>query len=168
MDLMVGKRIEKWNRRAQLRSEDREHDGKPDDVLSNALHLPIFSRRLRLALAGASIATSDIQYLPVRILDSQGRMLEGFEVANIVSRVRALNRKNAKGLQLDRNRIDPETGKPLVKNFWTAALRSDAITGHDMIRLLEFWPPIFVSSRFRKLFRSNGFTGATFDPVLVT
>ena len=65
------------------------------------------------------------------------------------------------------DRIDPLTQLPKVAGIWTAALKARCIEGHDIIRLLEYFPPIFVSERFVDVFRQGNCTGATFSEVPV-
>jgi hypothetical protein len=61
--------------------------------------------------------------------------------------------------------IDPLTGQAKVLNVWTPALRAEALGGHDIIRLLEFFPYVLVSERFVRVFTESGFTGASYNPV---
>jgi hypothetical protein len=70
-------------------------------------------------------------------------------------------------LKQDESETDPLTGKPKVRSIWTEALREEPLTGHDVIRLLEFPPTVFVSERFAKVFEEGGFTGAVLRPVPV-
>ena len=166
VDLKYGNRIDDWNPASLLKSESAEFDGAPDDVLANSLRWPVFSNRLRRALAASSIGVGDIQYLPIRVARSTGEELDGFEVANVVARLPALDRERTRKLHEDEDEMDPLTGRPAVMGFWKAALRAEVLEEHDVIRLLEFFPPIFVSQRFVDIFQSFEFTGVTFSPVI--
>lgn len=90
-DLETGKHIPDWNPNAFLRSASPKHDGDPEDVLADALGVPVFSARLREALHGAGIAPNDLQYLPVRVFKSTGEEVKGFAFANVISRVAAVD-----------------------------------------------------------------------------
>ena len=158
----IGKTIDDWNVETHLWSDEPEWDGMPDDMLANALGWPIFSQRLRSVLAHGEIGTRDIQYLPIQVTRSTGEELPGFAVANIITRLPALDRDHSFMLSVDHDEIDPLTGMPNVSGIGKAALKSDLLHGHDVIRLLEFFPSVFVSERFVKIFNKNKFTGTTF------
>jgi len=160
-DLSAGRVLENWNPQAALRSTKRKYDGLPDDFLSNAMMAPVFSARLRAALAQGAVGAGDIQYLPVRVFRSTGEELPGFAVANIITRIPALDREHSTMLHLDEE-IDPLTGMPNVAGVGIAALRKDLLVGHDLFRLTEFHLAAFVSQRFVDACQSIGFTGATF------
>lgn len=166
-DLAIGKPIKSWNSDSYLQSECPEKDGDAEDVLCEHLGVPTFSARLREALANAKVATQDIQYLPVHVFQSTGEEVEGFAFANVVTRVEALDHEHCEMLDLDESTIDPLTGKPKVTGVWTAALKQNALVGHDVIRLVEFWSPVFVSERFVEVFSKGNFTGVTFHRVPV-
>ncbi len=166
LELYAGRRIEAWEPASRLRSCKPEHDGDPDDVLANAFGIPVFSPQLRSALAAAAVAEDDIQYLPVRVARSTGEEVDGFAISNVVSRLQALDaRRCAWGLELSYNETDPLTGKPKVRGIRRAALKAALLGGHGVIRLLEFFPPLYVSESFVTAFDNGGFTGATFVPV---
>jgi hypothetical protein len=165
-DLKIGRRIQNWNRDSYLKSSDMKHDGAPDDYLPG-LGLPILSPRFRAALEGNRVGVHDIQYLPIRVFQSTGEEVPGFSVVNVITRVPALNREHSEMLDEDESEIDPLTNAPVVRSIWRAALNEAPLRGHDVIRLTEFWAPVFVSERFAEVFRSGGFTGATLMPVTV-
>ena len=58
--------------------------------------------------------------------------------------------------------LPTEVNKPLTK--FSEHLKGP-LKGHDVVRLLEFFPPVFVTERFAEVFRNGGFTGATLTPV---
>ena len=165
--LKIGRRIEDWNPQSFLKSENEEHDGTPDDYLADPLGVPIFSPKLRHAMERNDVGTHDIQYLPIRVFQSTDEEVHGYSVANVITRVPALNREHSEMLDEDPDEIDPLTNAPIVRSIWRAALNEGSLTGHDVIRLTEFWAPVFVSERFAKVFRSGGFTGARLMPVSV-
>lgn len=170
-DLEIGKRIRGWNRNAWLRSKRRKDDGVPDDILLEHLGIPTFSRRLRNALKKAGVGTKDIQYLPVHVFKSTGEEIEGYAFANVITRILALDydRTDWGPLPPDEEEgIDPNTGKPEVQAIWRAAFKRSKLRGHDVIRLVEFFPPVFVSERFAEVYRLGSFTGATLKPVIMT
>jgi len=166
-DLCIGQRMENWNPQSLLKSADEEHDGTPDDYLAHALGVPILSARFRAALEERGVGINDIQYLPIRVFQSTDEEVHGYAVANVITRVPALNRDHSDMLDEDENEIDPLTGKPVVRSIWRAALNEGPLRGHDIVRLTEFWPPVYVSERFAEVFRTGGFTGAMLQPVTV-
>ncbi len=130
-----------------------------------------FPEACRDALAKAGVGRNDVQYLPVHILKSTGEELEGYSFANVIARVSALDydRTDWGPLPPDPDEgIDPETGKLKVQGIWRAALIEAKLRGHDLIRLVEFFPPVFVSQRFADVYRNGNFTGATLNPVIMT
>ncbi len=170
-ELIFGKWIGNWNANAYIRSKRRKDDGVPDDILSEHLGVPTFSRPLRDALNGKRVGTRDVQYLPVHVFKSTGEELEGYAFANVITRIKALDydRTDWGPLPPDPDEgIDPNTGKPEVQAIWRAALIEASLTGHDFIRLVEFFPPVFVSQRFADVYQDGGFTGATLTPVIMT
>jgi hypothetical protein len=166
-DLAHGRVIADWDARSLLRSSKPENDGEPDDMLASCVGFPVFSRRLREALARANVGVRDIQYLSIHVLRSTGEELPGFAAANVTTRVPALDREHSTLLEVHEDEVDPLTGMPKVASFWTAALRKEHLSGHDVIRLAEFFPSVFVSEKFVRVFQESGFTGATFKPVPV-
>jgi hypothetical protein len=166
-DLKSGCRIENWNLHAFLKSPSADRDGTPDDYLADPLGVPILSSRLRIALERNGVGISDIQYLPIRVFLSTGKEIHGYSIANILSRLPALNRAHSVLLDDDPEEIDPVTNAPTVRGLWRAALNGAPLVGHDVVRLVEFFPPVFVSERFAQVFSKGGFTGAALTPVLV-
>ena len=161
-----GRGINDWNSAARLNSTRPEYDGTPDDVLANALGWPVFSNRLRQTLRDAEVGVANIQYLPIRVIRSTGEEVPGFEVANVVTRVAALDRRRSRMLDEDEDETDPETGLPNVTAVGKAALFNEKLVSHDVIRLVEYFPPVFVSQRFVDAFNTSKCTGATFAPTL--
>lgn len=168
VELCSGVARHDWDSNASVRSKDADHDGPPDDYLGNSLMIPILSQRLREALEKAGVAQRDIQYLPVHVYQSTGVEVAGYAIANITARVPALDREHSEMLNVRKDIIDPLTGRPEVASVWQAALCRKQLEGHDGIRLTEFWPPVFVSSRFVELYAKLRCTGALFSRVVVS
>lgn len=167
-ELNDGRVVEGWKRDSLIRGVDPDYNGRIDDVLGNAAGFPVFSERLRTALAASNVGTLDIQYLPLRVVRCTGEEIEGFAAANVIARIAALDRERSFLLGVREDKIDPLTGQPKVKHIGKAALTSEVLEGHDVIRLLEFFPPIFVSDRFVKVFNDLRCTGAEFTPLTVS
>jgi hypothetical protein len=157
--------INEWSKMPRLWSDKPEWDGMPDDILANSLHWPIFSRRLRDALRDAGIGIHDIQYLPVHVARTTGEEISDVAVANVITRVPALDREHSFLLSVNEDKIDPSTGQPDVTGIGKPALRAELIGGHDVLRIVEYFPPIFVSERFVQVFNRHGFTGTTFRAI---
>lgn len=165
--LKVGKIVSNWSK-AELKCSEKKYDGKLDSVLGNVAGIPVFSQELKLALKATKIALNDVQWLPVSVINYKGKTHEGYSIANVTTRISALNRSRCIGLMTDEDEIDPYTKKYHVMGMIKAALKSKVIKGHDIIRLTEFFPPIYVSERFKKLYEKKRFTGSLFQEVIVT
>jgi hypothetical protein len=114
------------------------------------------------------VGSHDIQYLPLRVFRSTGEEIHGFAIANVIACIAALDRQHSQLLVEDESEIDPRTGQRKVIAIWKAALKRETLIGHDVVRLLEFPSPIFVSERFADVFQQGRFTGSVFlDPVPV-
>jgi hypothetical protein len=167
-DLKIGKQLQSWDMRSYLRSTSVEDDGEPDDILGEHLGVPTFSTRLQKALAHEGVGTKDVQYLPIRVMKSTGEEISGFAIANIIARVPALDYDKCFMLDQHKTRLDPLTGRPDVTGIGKIALKAEPLTGHDIIRLLEFFPPVLVSERFANVFRKGKFTGAIMTEVRIS
>lgn len=166
--LEFGNPADNWNPDSWLRSSKPSYDGPVEDIIDNCLNLPVFSPRLVKAIAAADVASRDIQYLPVTLFRSNGERIDGCQIANIVTRLPALDRQRTTGLEVDEDKTDPLTNLPGVAGFFKPALIGSVLEGHDVIRLTEFFSSVFVSQRFVDLFHSMAFTGATFRERIVT
>jgi hypothetical protein len=156
--------VQGWPRDAWLKSSDISNDGQPDDVLQCYLSLPVFSSRLKQALQQAGIM--DIEYLPILVMDSSRRSLGTFWVVNVLRFVEALDMRGplytTYGPQ--RSEIDPQDiGK--VSGIKKAVLVEARLKEYHVIRLAEFFPSIFVSELFKKVFEEGSFTGYEFRRV---
>jgi hypothetical protein len=166
--LEQGNRVERWQSDSWVRSSCNQDDGEPDDLLATALSLPIVSQGLRCALDAAGVASNDIQYLPIKVFKSTGEEVQGYAIANVISRIMALDYEKCFLLMQDDQKIDPLTDKPGIRGIGKIALKATPLVGHDVIRLIEFWPALVVSGRFKKVFDEGRFTGATFSPLKVS
>jgi hypothetical protein len=167
-ELLQGKPMELWNPRSSLRSTSPKHDGDVDDIVYAFPLVPVFSTRLQQALAAAQVGVGDIQYLPVRIIQSTGKEIAGYAIANIVTRVPGLDRDQSFMLEEDESEIDPLTERPRVTCIGKLALLGQQLEGHDLARLVEYSPAELVSDRFFEVFRGGKFTGAVCSPLVVS
>jgi hypothetical protein len=106
----------------------------------------------------------EIQYLPVRVVKSTGERIEGFSVANILNCVAALD------LQVSSFSVYPEdyliaSRRGSIRSLNAPVLRAAAVAAFDIIRLREYYTPIYVSGRFVRLFHEGQFTGCSFREV---
>ena len=115
------------------------------------------------------LAAKDVQYLPIHVFNSTGGELEGYTIVNVVTRIAALDydKTDFGLLPLDESEIDPESGCPKVRTIRQAALKRSKLRGHDMVRLAEYFPLVFVSERFAEVYDTGMFTGATLEPVIM-
>lgn len=162
LELVSGQLIKNRDKTAWFKASKSKYDGDPDDVLQNALGLPIYSARLRKAMDKAGI--TGIQYLPVRVFRFNGSPIEGFAIANILNLLPALDfEKSDYDLFEDDYFLTERRGK--VRGIRKPVLRSFIIEGYDIFRLREFKRYIIVSERFRNIFLANSFTGYSFHQV---
>jgi hypothetical protein len=161
-ELRAGCAVRQWPELAWVRASRKEIDGQPDDVLQTLFRLPIYSYRLRSALQHAQI--DGIEYLPIKVLRPDGRSIEGFSVANILSCIQALD------MQRSEYRLFPEDDEFPVRRgrmqtLDKVVLAASVLNGLDVIRLSKYRAPIFVSQRFVDVFERGGFTGYSFRVV---
>lgn len=169
-ELKQGKRIDRWNPNSVARSTAVSRDGVAEDIIFADLEMvPVFSPRLRQALDDASVGTKDFQYLPARILQSTGEAIEGFAIANVVTRVAALDRDKCYLLNEDKSEIDLQTNLPKIRSIFTIALRDvPDLLKHDAVRLIEYPSAMLVSERFVEVFHDSGCTGVVFSKLKVS
>lgn len=152
-----GQPVEGWDESAWLQAADPVLDGLPDDVLCTDLPLVVFSRRLREALEAAGIG--GIQYLPIRVLRSDGSNVPGYCIANVLNFVSALDWERSEyNLWGD----DDPSRRDEIRDLRTVHLKRTALRSYDLIRLREYDVALFGSERLRRLFQGRQFTGFSF------
>jgi Immunity protein family (Imm11) len=157
-----GMYIKGWDDSAWIRAVDEAHDGDPDDVIQSHLGLPIYSLRLRETLEGAGI--KGIQYLPIKVYRPNGDQIEGFSLVNVLHLLSALDmEKSDYDVFPDDYFYLEDRGK--VMGIRNAVLKADVVQGYDIIRLQEYYVGLYVSERFKRLFRQHKFTGYSFYEV---
>jgi hypothetical protein len=159
--LREGKEVLGWPDDAWIKADPRA-DGDPDDVLQTHLGVPIYSARLRNALAKSGI--SGIQYLRLKVLRVSGAELPGFAIANIINRIAALDLdRSAFTTYADDYFLPQRRGD--IFSLRKPVLRAGTLDGVDVFRLQEYLVAEFVSERFVLAFRSAGCTGYAFREV---
>lgn len=152
-------------------SPDEEmYDGIPEDFLRNCDFLPILSPRLIAALNSNGI--DNIQYIPVSVMDYNGKRYDGYKIANILTALSDTIDKEKSTLEYRSPKSHIGTpGK--IEYVWHYAIKGEKAAGHDIFRLRfdddfekEFNNAIFVSERFRKIVTENRFTGVTFSKII--
>lgn len=160
--LVTGKLVRNWSELARLQATRPENDGVPDDVLQNVAALPVYSSRLRRALEAADI--QGVQYLPVRVYQSDGREIKGFSIANIIGRRMALDLSSSDyDVFPDDYFVAERRGN--IRGMRRAVLCSEALNGCDAARLAEYPPSVYVSERFKNVFETCRCTGYSFREV---
>lgn len=159
---MAGKLIEKWNSGIFFQSKKKAHDGLPDDVLQNHLMIPVFSERLIQELNRAKI--EGIQFLPIEILDSNGKRLEGYSIANFLNFIDAMDYDASLYNRFSETFPNPHArGK--IAGIRKFVLKRNLLHGLDALRLKEYKFAIFVSETFKSIFEKNRFTGYSFKKI---
>lgn len=157
--LFDGKPVDEWNDGATLLSTSREGDGQPDDALQNHLNCLVFSNRLRTALEDAQV--KGFQFLPVRVFTSTGTRINGFSVANIIERRRALCPEKS---DYDVFPVDYflKERRGRIRALRRATLFANALRDTDAFRLDEYPQRAYVSERFVRIFDGERCTGLSF------
>lgn len=161
----VGEPVTHWNSESFVAVGESGRDGIPDDVLVTAAGVPIFSDRLRLALE--EISVSGIQYLPIKLVGPT-LVSDSFRVANLLHRLPLLD-EEASEVKRYADDYFIENRRGQISGVRVPVLqRRPSLNGVEIFRLRQFWPPVFVSQRFRDLFRLRRFTGIDFAEVNTT
>src|SRR5262245_55837828 len=92
--LVSGKEIHNWDGSLKMWAESKKWDGEHDDVLQNALGIPVYSPRLQQSLIKEGFDA--IQYLPISIKHSDGSEIPGYAVANILHLIPCLDFANSR------------------------------------------------------------------------
>jgi hypothetical protein len=164
-DLTSGRMLSSWNDSAWIRCDDPAYDGDPDDVLANHLGVPIYSSRLIKAIESQGIG--GIQYLPIRVFRCEGSELQGYQIANILSKVPALDLKRSDYSIFAEDYFIPER-RGSISAIRKAVLIRNKLMGLDVFRLSEFPLYEIVSQRFKDMFENGRFTGYSFQKLSAT
>lgn len=163
-DFRSGRLIRNWPGEAWVRATRPENDGVPDDVLQTFLPLLIFSIRLQKALSEMGIG--DVQYLPLTVQGYGGCSLNGFAIANILAVRDALAVDQSRVTRFREDWIVPER-RGEISGIMKAVLIGSSLDGADIIRLVSYPAPVYVSETFRQVFMQGGFTGLGFVKMKV-
>jgi len=161
----LGRRVDGWPGTAFVRATTAENDGEPDDVLQTCLHVQVFSPRLCSAMVSADIG--GIQYLPLRVLKSDGVDINGFSIINILNCLDALHCKFSEVSRYPADYVLPER-RGLIRGVIKPVLIDSVVEPYDIVRLTAFNTPVYVSSRFVKVFEAERFTGCSFHQVMTS
>lgn len=164
-DFAKGKDIEPWDDTTWIKASAPENDGDPDDVLQNHLGLEIYSLRLRDTLINSGITA--IQYLPIRVLRPDDRLLSGFAIANILNVVSALDPAKSIVERYPEDYFLPDR-RGNIRSLRKVSLKQENLDRYDIVRLKEYEVNIYVSERFKNAFEFGGFTGYSFHEVDVS
>lgn len=165
-DFEAGHAIEKWESKGFYAASDPEHEGPLTDVLTTANMLPVFSAPLKSACEAAGF--TGLQYLPVGVYKSDYEVnpqpLAPYFIVNILNLVPALDEVKSE-LIIRKEKKRDGTIVDYIAYIKRPVLKSAALLGLDMIRLLDLSGPMYASPRFKTLFQEGHFTGIGFEPV---
>ncbi len=164
-DFRRGRRIRSWDPAAWYKAVKRRNDGALDDVLCEGLYIPVYSARLREALDRAGI--EGIQYLPVRVFRPNGSEIKGYAIANFLHAVSALDAERTEEVMYFPDDFPNPHARGKIEGIRGLVLRASRLEGRDVIRLRESLLRVYVSDRFRGVFKEGGFTGYAFRRVKV-
>jgi hypothetical protein len=157
-----GKRIDNWQGIAWIRSISSDEDAPPDDGLVNHLALLIVSSRMRRTVEGAGI--TGVQYLPIRVLKSDGTEYPDYSIANILNFPSALDFDESDFSVVPEDYFAQEDrGK--ISSVRKVVLRESVLQGFDIVRLKDFPEAVFVSHKFHDIYVNNKLTGYSFSRV---
>ncbi|MCC7474335.1 MAG: hypothetical protein IT425_02975 [Pirellulales bacterium] len=78
-DMLSGKPVTAWNCQSTMMTKSLSGSGFLTDVMYlGRPMIPVFSSRLQQALSAAKVAIEDIQYLPIKVVQSTGITTSGF------------------------------------------------------------------------------------------
>jgi hypothetical protein len=161
--LCIGKSVDAWDERSFLAVTEVGQDGAPDDILQSAAGVPVFSQPLRSDLTKATI--KGIQYLPISVRRVDGSAIIGFTIANILNRCEALDMRRSE-YDLFPNDYFVRERRGKISGIRAPVLRRAALaTDVHILRLKEYWAPVFVSELFVNIFRFGRYTGVMFRDV---
>jgi len=163
--LTSGAEIVGWDDRAWIRCTDPEYDGQPADALASHLGVEIYSLRLRQALDKSGMR--GIQYLPIRVLRRDGPEISGYQIANFLNKVRALDLERSEYNRYKDDYFIPER-RGRISMLKKVVLKSKALENFDVIRLEEYFTYKAVSERFKKAFEAAHCTGYVFYEIDVS
>ena len=164
-DFRAGKQILNWPESVRIGNSDPETDGPPDDALRNHLGLPIFSKHLQESLQLFGVL--GIQYLPVSVFRSDGSLLMGYSIANILNLIPALDTEQSDYDVYRQDYFLPQR-RGQISSVRKAVLIGTKIEDGDIVRLEEFPVAEFVSEKFVQAYRACKCTGYSFHEVEVS
>jgi hypothetical protein len=156
--------LPEWNTEAWVRATNIEDDGEPDDVLQNHLDLPIYSPQFVHALMKAHI--QGIQFLPIKVIRPNGKILMGFEIANILEKKDCLVADQSDFDLFPGDYFIPER-RGTIRGLRRAVLDLNLLDNCDIFRLSAYLPNIYVSEKIKVIFEGHYFTGYSFREVCV-
>ena len=162
-DFYRGETITKWCNTAYFQATRVDMGGSPDDVLGEKNGIPVFSERLRSLLGATGI--DQIQYLPVDVVKPDGEKCVGFAIANILSMVPALDLEKSGVTYFGDERPDRKGEIRGIGHVKNVTLISERLKGHDVIRLKDFRPAIYVSEDFKLAFDEGNCSGWAFRQI---
>ncbi|MEZ6050004.1 MAG: hypothetical protein R3C02_01225 [Planctomycetaceae bacterium] len=130
-----------------------------NDYLCTNQELDIVSARVRDAVQSHPEIARDVQFLPIHVRRSTGEEIPGYSVMNVLPRIEAVNREKCFWLK-EADDIDPETEKPRIYAIGRVAVYAKALSGCEVLRLMDFPSSIIFSQRLADIWTSNRFTGA--------
>jgi len=165
-DFEAGHPIEKWESKGFFAASRPDMEGPLTDVLATSNMLPVFSERLKECCEAAGF--TGLQYLPVGVYKSDyetnPQRLATYFLINILNNVVALDEEKS---EFTRESLKKRDGTLLnwISYIKRPILKSKALSGLDIIRLLQPSGTIYISPKFKALFEQGRFTGIGFVPV---
>ncbi|GAM12371.1 imm11 family protein [Mesobacillus selenatarsenatis] len=154
--LQEGKSIKNWNEGLTF-YYNPEEGSEETDYLANSLGWFLISNKLKTLLKG--IDKSEIQYLPVRVVNSKDNsIIKGYSVANILNILDVLNLEHS-----DYSVIGLYEEK--VYSIRKYAINKNAVSDYHIFKIKGYEIPLFVSEIYKDTVLKQGITGFDFLEV---
>jgi hypothetical protein len=155
-ELKEGKFIENWNKNITFYYNPKEGDILTD-YLANNLGWFIVSKKFKDIIN--ELGTSEIQYLPVNIVDLESNSNKNiYYVANVLEVVDAIDLEHSdySVMELDNEKIYS------IRKY---ALKQEGIINKDLFKLNGDEIPLFVSESFKHSVETYNITGCDFSEI---
>lgn len=158
LEMIIGKRYASWDGSFYFTFDSNEGH-IPSDYLANDKGWFVVSPKLKALLEQLH---TEIQFLPIEVVEQSGRGTYQYFVANVLKLVDALCLERSEYFTLEL----PEEGP--VYSVIKYAIYQDKTDGADVFKLANRQEiPLFVSERFKQAIEEQGITGIALHEIRV-
>ncbi len=157
-DLMTGKKFDRWNGNFKF-FFNKEEGSVATDYLANDKGWFVVSLKLKKLLESLS---TEIQFLPIEIVEKSGTEKMTYYIANIIRLVDALCLKESEYFSTELSTLGT------IYTVSKFAIYEKKVEESDVFKLSNRQEiPIFVSEKFKNLIENNDITGITLTEIRV-